>query len=189
LSGRLISSVPWGSDSEVIAYKKRTVPVGTVRCVKRGPSPIAFETIVACSAREWFAKGDLKAKKEILSAIGSNLTLKDKKLFIEAKNPFLILEKSLPRIHAVQLKFEPEKIGSIKAQSATFGVWKAPRLPGQDDVRTLEPYFDFNSNPKRRKLAEDIARFFIECEILRPAEYAQWKRFFDLFEEYQAIAA
>ena len=74
----------------------------------------------ACSAREWFAKGELKVKKEILTAIGSNLTLKDKKFCIEAKNPFLILEKSLLRTPAVQVRFEPQKIGSIKAQSATF---------------------------------------------------------------------
>ena len=90
----------------------------------------------ACSAREWFAKGDLKVKKEILTAISSNLTLRDKKLCIEAKNPFLILEKSLSRMPEVQARFEPSKFGSTKAHSATFMNEKASKLAWRDAFRT-----------------------------------------------------
>ena len=75
----------------------------------------------ACSAREWFAKGDLKVKKEILTAIGSNLTLKGKNLFIEAKNPFLILEKSLLRTPAAYARFEPEKFLANKGKRELMG--------------------------------------------------------------------
>lgn len=93
----------------------------------------------ACLAREWFAKGDLKVKKEILSAIGSNLTLRDKKLCIEAKNPFLILEKSLSRIPAVQIKFEPEKFLVNKGKRELVGSPRPTGLGQWDDVRTYAP--------------------------------------------------
>jgi hypothetical protein len=74
----------------------------------------------ACSARYWFAEGDLAVKKEILSAIGSNLTLRDKMLCIEAPNPFLILEQSLSRLSEKKRRFEPEKNGSLKGRNATL---------------------------------------------------------------------
>jgi hypothetical protein len=65
----------------------------------------------ACTAQERFAKGDAETKKRMLATLGSNLTLKDKKLCIEAKEPFFILEKSksdeYPGIEAI----EPENIG------------------------------------------------------------------------------
>lgn len=49
----------------------------------------------ACTAREQFNKGDPMAKKQILMTVGSNLILKDKKLSIEARKPFFLLENSL----------------------------------------------------------------------------------------------
>ena len=50
----------------------------------------------ACTAQERFAKGNAMTKKEMLVTLGSNLTLKDKILFIEARKPFFILENSSP---------------------------------------------------------------------------------------------
>ena len=62
----------------------------------------------ACAARTWFAERDLQTKKSMLMAIGSNLVITDKKLTIEAKNPFLILEKSLPCLHGEKSPIEPD---------------------------------------------------------------------------------
>ncbi|MDP3779328.1 MAG: recombinase family protein [bacterium] len=70
----------------------------------------------ACSARKWFAEGNMKIKKVILTAIGSNLILKDKKLTIEAKKPFLILEKSLPRMAEAKSTFEPKNFRMNKGK-------------------------------------------------------------------------
>jgi len=91
----------------------------------------------ACSAREWFAAGDLTVKKEILSTIGSNLTLRDKMLCIEAKKPFLILEQSLSRLPEEKQGFKPEKNGSLKGQIATVQGSSHSKLAQWDDVRTL----------------------------------------------------
>lgn len=38
-----------------------------------------------------FARGDSRAKKEVLARIGSNLALKDKKLIIKASGPFAFI--------------------------------------------------------------------------------------------------
>lgn len=96
----------------------------------------------ACTARERFAQGDAKTKKEILVAIGSNLTLKDKILRIEARKPFLILEKSLSADEAEKEPIEPENIvvptGRINGTCSL-----RPRLLGDvDDDRTPAHRFE-----------------------------------------------
>lgn len=90
----------------------------------------------ARSARYWFAQGDPQTKREILAAIGSNLTLKDKKLIIKAKNPFLILEKSIPGIPEVRPVFEPEKSGFIKTKTEALASASPTGRGERDDVRT-----------------------------------------------------
>ena len=62
----------------------------------------------ACVAQERFAKGDAKTKREILATIGSNLILKDKKLIIEARKPFFILENAPVPEGSVISPIEPE---------------------------------------------------------------------------------
>jgi hypothetical protein len=91
----------------------------------------------ACSTREWFAAGDLAVKKEILSAISSNLTLRDKMLCVEAKKPFLILEQSLSRLPDERRGFEPQKNGSTTGQIASLQGISHSRLAQRDDVRTF----------------------------------------------------
>jgi hypothetical protein len=90
----------------------------------------------ACIARERFANGDPKTKKEILLAIGSNLTLKDKKLCIEAKKPFFILEHSLSSDEHENAKIEPETIRLQQGQKEAIAS-SCPRvLADLEDVRT-----------------------------------------------------
>jgi DNA invertase Pin-like site-specific DNA recombinase len=90
----------------------------------------------ACAARERFAKGNPKTKKEILVAIGSNLSLKDKKLCIEAKKPFFLLETSLNSDGHQNGPIEPENVGLPPGQKEANASHR-PRLLGDvDDVRT-----------------------------------------------------
>jgi site-specific DNA recombinase len=44
-------------------------------------------------AADWFLRGDCQSKRIILETVGSNLFLKDKKLNIEARKPFVKLQK------------------------------------------------------------------------------------------------
>lgn len=94
----------------------------------------AFE--VACTAQKRFAEGDPKTKKEILAAVQSNLTLKDKKLLFEAKKPFLILENTIYPEKPIISPIEPENIVVAQRQK-TPTIFMRPYLLGDlDDVRT-----------------------------------------------------
>jgi hypothetical protein len=89
----------------------------------------------ACAARARFAKGDAKTKKGILLAIGSNLTLKDKKLCIEAKKPFFILEKSLSSDEHGNAPIEPENVSLLQRQKEANASPCVSLLGDLDDVR------------------------------------------------------
>ena len=91
----------------------------------------------ASTARARFAEGDIKTKKEILATIGSNLILKDKKLSIEAKKPFFILENSRSGYECENIEIEPENIRLPQRQKEA-NASLSPTLGGKrDDVRTL----------------------------------------------------
>src|SRR5690606_28464288 len=75
--------------------------------VKRSEEALEF----ACTARTRFAQGDARTRKEILATIGSNLTLRDKILSIEARKPFLILAQSNSDVKSENGPIEPENNG------------------------------------------------------------------------------
>jgi site-specific DNA recombinase len=91
----------------------------------------------ASTVRARFAKGDSETKKGILVTIGSNLTLKDKELFIEARKPFFILERSTPPGDAQFDVIEPENILAIKRQNEAYASSRLGLRGGRDEVRTF----------------------------------------------------
>jgi site-specific DNA recombinase len=91
----------------------------------------------ACRARERFAKGDATTKKKILAILGSNLTLKDKILNIEARKPFLVLDKSMSGQKADPESIEPEIIGVSKGRNDTSA---SPRLRGLGDAHDVRTF-------------------------------------------------
>ncbi len=93
----------------------------------------------ACYAKNWFSKGGVQTKREILTAIGSNLTLKDKKVIFKAVKPFFILEKFTSGQSGENGRLEPGIEGLNKRQTETFAS-VSPTLRGyRDDVRTFSP--------------------------------------------------
>ena len=94
----------------------------------------AFE--LAYTARVKFTKGDAKTKRQILSAIQSNLLLKDKKLNIEARIPFSILANSLSPPASEDAPIEPENTGLQQRQNEGSACASTRRLRVVDDVRT-----------------------------------------------------
>jgi hypothetical protein len=100
-------------------------------CLQRSEKAFEF----ACAARQQFANGDFETKKEIVSTIGSNLTLKDKILIIEARKPFFLLETSLIHPTGQSEPIEPENIGLPYRQKEACASLR-PTLCGEwDDVR------------------------------------------------------
>ena len=86
----------------------------------------------ACTAQERFAKGNTKTKKEMLATFGSNLTLKDKMLIIEAKEPFFILEKSNTGENLETMPIEPENMVLPQSQNGVRTVSYLRRLRDLD---------------------------------------------------------
>ena len=63
----------------------------------------------ACYARKEFIFGDLNKKREILSALGQNFTLKDKKVYITHNEWFVPIEKAYPALEAEYKRVELDK--------------------------------------------------------------------------------
>lgn len=91
----------------------------------------------ACAARTRFTQGDPKTRKEILTTIGSNLTLKDKKLWIEARKPFFILEKSKSGDEIESEPIEPQQYGSTARRKSRIHAGFHTRCGGLHEDRTL----------------------------------------------------
>ncbi|TSD01401.1 MAG: hypothetical protein Greene101415_248, partial [Parcubacteria group bacterium Greene1014_15] len=68
----------------------------------------------------------------IFSSLGSNLTLKDKKLNIQAFKPYLMIKEALAAVRAEQEMFEPAKYGSIPREKVAFAASSPSWLPGRD---------------------------------------------------------
>lgn len=94
----------------------------------------AFEFAATAQAR--FAKGNPKTRKEMMVTFGSNLTLKNKKLSIEARKPFFILKESMSDEKPENELIEPENILMSYGRKEAFASLRPCLLGGRDDVRT-----------------------------------------------------
>lgn len=77
-------------------------------------------------ARYWFEDAkenkDLQRQREIITSLGSNLTLKDKKLNIEWVEPFAILQDGLISVPQASERLEPTKLPAIATQNRLSAV-------------------------------------------------------------------
>lgn len=69
-------------------------------------------------ARYNFDKGDLQVKRNILSALGPNITLKDKKLKIDLLYPYLAIEKYMSEQKLINVPSEHKNILTTKGKEA-----------------------------------------------------------------------
>lgn len=74
----------------------------------------------AKTAKTRFENGTIIEKKEIIQALGSNLLLKDKSLFIELSKPFEILQTIIPEIKVINAAFEPVLKGHLSTKLELF---------------------------------------------------------------------
>lgn len=124
---------PQNADKEVMTEEEYTSRLKTLREEKESLTRLAKEidqqqdnwhdlTVktfnFACFARYWFVHGTLKEKTEILGALGSNLTIKDKKLRVDGLNPFLIIADGKHRVEELSKKFEPAINPDLTGQMA-----------------------------------------------------------------------
>jgi hypothetical protein len=110
----------------------------------------AFE--FAATVQEQFIQGDIDTKKAILFTVGSNLTLKDKKLSIEARKPFSFFDDSFPGGDSEIGPIEPENDGGLQRQKEANASSCPSLLRDVDEDRTL---------PRRyRTLIRAVYQFF-----------------------------
>ena len=92
----------------------------------------------ARDARATFKEGDLEKRKKVLNNLGSNLTLKDRKISISIEKPLIVLQSAAKEVSAIHRRLEPRKhqLGQRDFESVYS---QNPRLlPGRD------------SNPNKR---------------------------------------
>lgn len=76
--------------------------------------------------RERFENGDMIEKRSIISAVGSNLVLKDRKLDISPNGVFVPLQKACLETQSILAEFEPSKglnFATKTVQESIFKVW------------------------------------------------------------------
>jgi DNA invertase Pin-like site-specific DNA recombinase len=101
------------------------------KCLRRSEQAFEF----ACTVQQRFANGSFEMKKEIVSTVGSNLTLKDKILIIEARKPFFLLENSLTPASSGDEPIEPENIGQTQGWNGASAAACSTLRGDWDDVR------------------------------------------------------
>ncbi len=97
-------------------------------CLQQSEQALEF----ACAVRQQFTKGDFATKKEIVATIGSNLTLKDKILIVEARKPFYLLETSLCHAEGQNEPIEPENTVATQGQKEACASSCPSLCPGED---------------------------------------------------------
>ena len=88
-------------------------------------------------ARYWLRNGGNDTKNAILSGLGSNITLSDRKLRFEAYEPYLIINGGLKIVREQNKMSEPKNIGLNTNQNTLSGAGIATGLRGQDS--NLQP--------------------------------------------------
>lgn len=93
----LIDDVEFSNQREALLHEQK---ITQERLTKAKQGTTWFEpaqALISFSNRAvfWFREGDPRIKREIIDATGSNLLLRDKKLFIEARKPFIDTTKKL----------------------------------------------------------------------------------------------
>lgn len=88
------------------------------------------------TAAATFQNGTLDAKRGLLENIGSNSSIYAKKLNIEAKKPFIILENGLRELQALGGPFEPSFSSMITGQNALSPAMISQWQATVNDVRT-----------------------------------------------------
>jgi len=87
-------------------------------------------------ARYWFKNGSSQEKAQILQALGSNLTLKDKKLLIELKTPFRAIGQVVKEVPEAKYRFEPKKSVLNEAKLREIYLQNPIVLRAMNKVRT-----------------------------------------------------
>src|SRR3989344_1225469 len=102
---------------------------------------------LALGIEEIFKNGSVQEKKETLSEIGSNLTLKEKKLSVHNTGMYKTIIDGLLTAKTKNTRFEPESIQDTSSRNSVFADVCPTLLAWRDNLRTVkwEEMFPFPS--------------------------------------------
>jgi hypothetical protein len=122
LSGMLTAEEGMARKQELELEKKRlSEELGKIDTHVSEWSNLAIQTFdLVKNIKERFTNGSIEQRKTILRVIGSNLTLKDKTIKIEIRNPFEYIQKVVYELDDNK-RLEPIELPEITAQSAFLG--------------------------------------------------------------------
>jgi hypothetical protein len=83
-----------------------------------------------------FDEGDPFVRKEIMTTIGSNLSMSGRIVALELKKPFKALQNGLTTLHAVSNRLEPTENGVGPARNGGLNALRSSWRGIVDDVRT-----------------------------------------------------
>ena len=98
----------------------------------------------AANARCWLKTGTIDQKRQIFAVLGSNLTLKDKKMSIDLAYPLPKIERMVEIAPEIISGFEPRKLIGTTTHISSFREKIPALLRGLNDIRT---YFMKGGNP------------------------------------------
>src|SRR5581483_11058960 len=104
--------------------------------------------ISAHHAKMWFKEGGLITQKKIAEYLGSNWSLKDKRISVALQKPFLLIEETLNGIRSENPRLEPSEYAGLESPFVDIEILN-PYLCGLvTDVRTavLESEHDYTLN-------------------------------------------
>lgn len=136
--GSLLSDEEYARRRGKLLKEKATLESGLSGAAADLEKPLSLSEQLfefACKVQEKFTKGGPEVKKQILDAVSSNLTLKNKILLIEARKPFGILGDTMPFEISPILPIEPEKTLGPAGQKTPSTLLR----PSRRAMRELNP--------------------------------------------------
>jgi DNA invertase Pin-like site-specific DNA recombinase len=134
----LISDEEYIKEKKALLEEKMKLEANLKNDYRKTSLDLTEETFLFASrAKESFQNGSLEDKRTILQGLGSNLFLKDKKLFIQIEKPLQIIERGLKVVKGKNSTLEPQKNclfeTKTRALASKFDSWWAC----VEDVRTF----------------------------------------------------
>ncbi len=99
----------------------------------------------AAYAKYWFENGNPQGQRNILTGIGSNFEIIDKKLLISVKKPLIIIQKQFTGPDSEAKRFDRGIIGDMKHKNRLMKSGFCAKLGELEDVRTEIRKILFNS--------------------------------------------
>ena len=96
------------------------------------------------NAIDKFTNGDLYTKRDMASCLGSHLSLKKQKVFIQLEKPLVCVQKMVPEINTINDRLAPLKNGLTKQKLWRIYDQSPELLAYRDVIRTFFGLVEIN---------------------------------------------